>query len=242
MGDRRILFDHIAIAMERMADAPAVLVGALGGVPDFGMPSGVYRFGQWVFEGGGRIEILEPRGEDGFLHRFLAQRGPGIHHVTFKVPDLREACDRAEAHGYKIVGYHDRNPYWKEAFLHPKQGLGIVVQMAESSAVANPRRWQPPPGPDNPPPPVTILGLRMRARSVERARIQWELVLQGDRTDGAAGELIYCWPGSPMRLVIEVDPARDERPVCIDCASRREIRLPAGPHPLLGAVFAVERR
>ena len=107
---RKILFDHIAIALPRMADAPAVLVGQLGGAPHHGGSSAAYRFGQWSFKGGGRLEILEPKGEDGFLRRFLEQRGPGIHHVTFTVPSLGEACDRARAEGYQVVGYDDSDP------------------------------------------------------------------------------------------------------------------------------------
>src|SRR5574341_163521 len=144
-----------------MADAPAVLVGLLGGTPDYGGPSGVYRFCHWRFRGGGRLEILEPMGTDGFLHRFLRERGPGIHHVTFKVPSLGEACDRARAHGYGIVGYDDSEPGWKQAFLHPKEALGILVQLAESrflGGAGNLRGWTPPAGPPDPPPPVTILG------------------------------------------------------------------------------------
>ena len=100
---------------------------------------------------------------DAFLHRFLAQRGPGIHHVTFTVPSLSEACDRARAHGYLIVGYDDSDPEWKEAFLRPKEALGIVVQFAEPGprpSGENAPRWPPPPEPANPPPPVTMLGLR----------------------------------------------------------------------------------
>jgi len=92
---------------------------------------------------------------DAFLHRFLAQRGPGIHHVTFTVPSLSEACDRARAHGYLIVGYDDSDPEWKEAFLRPKEALGIVVQFAEPGprpSGENAPRWPPPPGPANPPP------------------------------------------------------------------------------------------
>src|SRR3989442_1449503 len=92
-----IRFDHIAIAVPRIAEATPFLVGELGGVPAYGAPAGAYRFGQWRFDGGGRLEILEPLGEDGFLHRFLARHGPGIHHVTFRVPRLREACERAQA-------------------------------------------------------------------------------------------------------------------------------------------------
>ena len=97
--------------------------------------------------------------------------------------------------------------------------------------------WQPPPGPPDPPAPVTIVGLRLRAHSRERARRQWETVLEGQASDGPEGELIYRWPDSPMRLAVEIDPARDEGPVAIELASDRAIALPDGPHPALGTVF-----
>ena len=129
----RIRFDHIAIGMSRMVDATEMLVGTLGGIPAYGQPSGVFRWGSWTFEGGGTIEILEPMGDHGFLHRFLDERGPGVHHVTFKVPSLDEITARAERAGYDVVGRDDTDPDWKEAFLHPKQALGIVVQFAESA-------------------------------------------------------------------------------------------------------------
>src|SRR5262249_14648765 len=68
-----IRFDHIAIGGRRMTEAPAVLAGILGGTPAFGETADVFRWGLWTFEGGGGIEILEPVGADGFLHRFLEQ-------------------------------------------------------------------------------------------------------------------------------------------------------------------------
>ncbi len=234
-----ILFDHIAIAITRIADAPAALVGELGGVPAYGGSSPTYRFGQWRFKGGGRIEVLEPTGVDGFLHRFLRERGPGIHHVTFRVPSLREACERARAHGYDVVGYDDSDPDWKEAFLHPRQALGIVVQLAESSysVGSGPEGWIPPPGPADPPPPVTIVGLRMVARSRERARRQWVAILDGQGAEGSAGELVYRWPGSPMRLAVEIDPSAEEGPVAIEYASERAVGFSESRHPVLGVVF-----
>jgi len=235
----RIRFDHIAIGMSRMVDATEMLVGTLGGVPAYGQPSGVFRWGSWTFEGGGTIEILEPMGDHGFLHRFLDERGPGVHHVTFKVPSLDEVTNRAERAGYDVVGRDDSDPDWKEAFLHPKQALGIVVQFAESVGGDDEpsAHWQPPPGPPDPPAPVAIVGLRLRAHSRERARRQWETVLEGHPSEGPEGELIYRWPDSPMRLAIEIDPTRDEVPVAIDLVSDRAIALPDGPHPALGTVF-----
>ena len=237
----RILFDHIAIGMPKMADAAPFLSGELGGVPDIGRPSGPYTWGTYRFDGGGCIEIIEPLGPPGFLHRFLAERGPGFHHVTFKVPSLDEVCARAEAAGYGIVGRDDSDPEWKEAFLHPKQALGIVVQFAQPGPVhGSARPFTPPSGVPSPPPPATLLGLRMRAQSRDRAITQWGTVLQGKAADGPRGSLAFRWPGSFMRLVVEIDPVRNEGPVAIELSSPRRLVLPEGPHPVLGAVFKEE--
>jgi catechol 2,3-dioxygenase-like lactoylglutathione lyase family enzyme len=233
-----IQLDHIAIAAHRLTDAPPILVGVLGGIPFFGQEAAAFRFGQWEFEGDGRIEVLEPRGADGFLHRFLAARGPGIHHVTFKVPSLREACDRAEALGYAIVGYHDASPYWKEAFLHPKEALGIVVQLAQMGGKGPTRgKWRTAPAsPPDPPPPVRVVGLRTRAHSEERAERQWGTLLRGAASrEGDA--LVYRWPHSPLRIAVDVDPGAEEGALHIEIASDR--RLPPMDTRPLGAVFAL---
>src|SRR5919109_2813858 len=196
---RPIAFDHIALALPRMADAVPFLVGVLGGIPHSGMRGGPeFRFGTWRYEGGGRIEVIEPVGADGFVHRFLAARGSGIHHVTFKVPSLDEACERARARGYDIVGYDVSYGDWKTAFLHPKQALGIVVQFAETSGSNEPRRWTPPATVDDPPAPVRVLGLRMRVSAAERAQRQWGEILRGACDDARAPTLVYRWPESPM--------------------------------------------
>jgi hypothetical protein len=49
--------------------------------------------------------------------------------------------------------------------------------------------------------------------------------------------MIYRWPGSPMRIVVEIDPTRDEGPMAIELESGRALALSAGPQPVLGAVF-----
>jgi hypothetical protein len=75
-GVARILFDHIAIAVPAMSQAAPFLAGELGGVPDAGCPSmaRAFMWGTYAYEGGGSIEVLEPLGASGFLHRFLAER------------------------------------------------------------------------------------------------------------------------------------------------------------------------
>src|SRR5262249_56189354 len=109
----------------RMTDATGVLVGRLGGRPDSGGPGGGFRWAAWSFEGGGSIEVIEPAGVDGFLHRFLAARGPGIHHVTFKVESLAEAAARAEHQGYRLVGRAEPEPDWVVAYPPPNEARGV---------------------------------------------------------------------------------------------------------------------
>jgi methylmalonyl-CoA/ethylmalonyl-CoA epimerase len=231
---RPIDLDHIAIAMPRLTDAPVVLAGVLGGEPVFGMDTPHFTFGHWRFAGGGRIEVLAPRGERAFLHRFLETHGPGVHHVTFRVPDLRAICHRAETAGYTIVGYSDSDPRWKEAFLHPREAGGIVVQLAESPDEDSSPGWIPPPGPENPPPAVTLLGLRLRVRSREHAVRQWGALIGGALVDETAKALTYRWPPSPLRLVIDIDPHADDGPVCVEITSDRAIALSPAHTTMLG--------
>src|SRR4029077_4540575 len=96
---------------------------------------------------------------------FLAQRGPGVHHVTFTVPSLDDACARARASGYSIVGSDTSEPEWKEPSLHPRQAQGIVVQFAETNGAYRP--------PEAPGPSIIVIGLRLSARSAEGAHAQW---------------------------------------------------------------------
>lgn len=230
-----IRLDHIAIALPRIAEAPAVLVAVLGGVPDQSRPSGVFRWATWTFATGATIEVLEPMGADGFLHRFLADRGRGIHHVTFKVPDLAEACAQAEQAGYGLVGRDESDPSWKEAFLHPKQALGIVVQIVESAVAAAPdQSVSVPPGLPGAPPPVRIIGLRLRAQSRQRALAQWSLVLGGAASDDPHGGLVFRWPDSPMRLAVDIHPTAEEGPIALEIAAERPMPSLEAAGALLG--------
>ena len=230
--------DHVAIAVPVAAQAPPFLVGALGGRRHDAGPGAGFRWWQWRFAGGGVIEILEPDGPPGaFLHRFLASRGPGIHHVTFKVPDLHAAARRAREHGFEVVGFDDAVPAWKEAFLHPKQAQGIVVQLAESEPGA-----PPPPGipfPAEPAPaaqPAGIVGLRLAAASARRALHQWADLLGGSAEE-RGGEILFRWEASPLRIAVELRADAPEGPLAIELRPPPGLVLPEGPHPVLGTVF-----
>jgi methylmalonyl-CoA/ethylmalonyl-CoA epimerase len=126
-----IRFDHVAIAVHRIEDAAKLLEDLLGGAPGEQGTGQGFTFRQWTFAGG-TMELLEPRGADSFLHRFLAARGEGLHHVTFKVQDLPQWADRFRAAGYRVVGENYDNPEWREIFIHPKSAHGVLIQLAET--------------------------------------------------------------------------------------------------------------
>jgi methylmalonyl-CoA/ethylmalonyl-CoA epimerase len=236
-----IELDHVAIGMERISDAQYLLEGVLGGRPYEGGPAGDFASVQWEFAGGGRIEILEPTGPvDGFLHRFLKSRGPRIHHVTLKVPSLERACERAEARGYAIVGFNAEDPHWREAFLHPKQALGIVVQLAEMRPPQDggepELHWPLPEGPERPTSPATLLGPRLSCRSADAARRQWSELLGGDCTEDAEG-LTFHWPDSPLRIAVRVDGSATEGPEALEVTANRPLSLSPDPYPEFGTRF-----
>lgn len=236
-----VLFDHIALGVASIESATTLLVGTLGGEPLAGGPGGGFRAFQWRFAGGGVIEVLEPAGPPGgFMHRFLEQRGPGIHHVTFKVPDLDAACERARAAGYEIVGYDASDPSWKEAFLHPKQAQGIVVQLAESDPEAG-GEWSPdapPAAPPRAPETASVVGLRLRAASAELARRQWGEVACG--VEASHGDLlVYTWPASFLRIAVEIDGSAPPGPVAVELAGVPTDLVPSDPAAALGARFLV---
>jgi methylmalonyl-CoA/ethylmalonyl-CoA epimerase len=79
------------------------------------------------------VELLEPRDPAGPVAKFLAKRGPGIHHVCYRVPDLDQALARCRAAGYRLVDERPRRGAGgrRIAFLHPSATAGILLELTE---------------------------------------------------------------------------------------------------------------
>jgi methylmalonyl-CoA epimerase len=79
------------------------------------------------------VELLQPRTPDSPVARFIEKRGPGIHHVCYRVPDLDAALTACRAAGYRLVdetprtGAHGK----RIAFLHPKGTAGILIELTD---------------------------------------------------------------------------------------------------------------
>lgn len=134
MGTTAIVLDHLAVAVEDPALAWPRYRDQLGGrwASIAGFASG-FEFSQVAYAGGLKIEVLNPHEweQNDFLRRFLDHSGPGPHHITFKVPSLGSTLERCRQMGYRTVGERRENPNWQEAFLHPKDGAGVVIQLAQ---------------------------------------------------------------------------------------------------------------
>jgi catechol 2,3-dioxygenase-like lactoylglutathione lyase family enzyme len=125
--------DHIAIAVDQWTDAWPRYVDQLGGVWHSGGVNVGFSPAQLAFGNGAKVEVLQPWDPDTnpFLRRFLDHNGPGPHHITFKVADIEDGIDRVRAAGFEPVNVRLSDPQWREAFLHPRQATGVVVQMAQ---------------------------------------------------------------------------------------------------------------
>ncbi|HTO09275.1 MAG TPA: VOC family protein [Myxococcota bacterium] len=228
--------DHIALGLPRASDAIELFEERLGGAPAGGYDgSAEFGFRQWEFQGGGRLEVIYPSGPpNGFMHRFLAAGGPRVHHVTLKVASLDETLAKAAAHGQQVIGVERSNPHWQEAFLHPKQAQGIVVQMVEQAPGGEGDDLLPASRPraDG----ARLVGLRLFARSAEAARRQWSELLGGSAAMQGSS-LVFRWEQSPLVLLVDVRPDAAEGPQQIELRATRDLILPRGPYPGLGTRF-----
>jgi methylmalonyl-CoA/ethylmalonyl-CoA epimerase len=230
----KIKLDHVAIGAHAIADAEPLLEGVLGGVKAGGFASGPpFGFMQWLYEGGGRIEVIFPIGDDGFLHRFLARGGPRAHHITFKVSSLGEMIERATAMGYGIASQDRSDPYWQEAFLHPKQAQGIVIQLVEAHDRPNGSHM---PDAAEAPGAARVIGPRLMAASESLARRQWG-ELMGGAESRRGDSLVFAWPDSPLVITVDVCASEEPGPRWIEVAAERGLSLPAGAVPKLGTRF-----
>ena len=99
--------EHRATVSEQGVEAAAVLVGA------------------------GRVELLSPLEDDTPVGRFLASRGPGMHHVAFEVGDIHVALDSLKREGAELV---DAEPHeglfgLEVAFVHPDSVHGVLAEV-----------------------------------------------------------------------------------------------------------------
>ncbi len=123
--------DHVAIAVRSLDDACRLyelLSGAICSHPEVLEAQGV----RVAFCGS--VELLEPLGPDTAVGRFLARRGPGLHHIALRTPDLRAELQRLDALGLRLIDAEPRIGARGHlvAFVHPDSAGGVLVELVQS--------------------------------------------------------------------------------------------------------------
>ena len=83
--------------------------------------------------GGAEVELIAPTRSDSMVSKFLADRGPGLHHVAYTVPDIRKALADAKSQGLELIDEEPRVGLHGVpiAFIHPRSVGGVLTELVE---------------------------------------------------------------------------------------------------------------
>jgi methylmalonyl-CoA/ethylmalonyl-CoA epimerase len=127
--------DHIGFAVTDVEEAIAHYTAAFGlteweriSLPDRHMAVGVARLGDTL------LELIAPTSDQAAFAKFLKEKGPGVHHIAYRVDDINAALDELKARGVPLIdkeprpGIHDT----LIAFVHPKAGgQGVLMELVQ---------------------------------------------------------------------------------------------------------------
>lgn len=125
--------DHACLAVLDFRPALALLCDRLGGAVVTGGDSGRgLRALHVLWPGGLKVELLTPLRPGMPLARFLARRGPGLHHVTGRVADVAAAVAALGRAGIDVADTDLDHPTWQETYIRPRCAAGALIQLART--------------------------------------------------------------------------------------------------------------
>lgn len=123
---------HIGIAVNALTEGVSFYRDVLG-MPEVPLDDSDGARIVGLAAGDSLVELLEATSPDSPIGKFVAKRGPGIHHVCFAVDDLEGTLDRCRAHGVRLIDEQPRvgAEGKRIAFLHPSSTSGVLVELTE---------------------------------------------------------------------------------------------------------------
>ena len=113
---------HVGLAVKSIDEVAAFLEEVFGAeLTDYKMETNDF-FSRMITVGKGLFELLEPRGENGLIERYLETRGEGIHHVSIQVDNLEEVVKTCKEKGMTLIG---------DRFIHPKSAHGVLIELLQ---------------------------------------------------------------------------------------------------------------
>src|SRR5262245_52203372 len=128
--------DHVGIAVSDLSAALRFYKDALGlevEAPEEVVSQHVRA--HFARTGVSALELLEATSPDSPIARFLTRRGPGLHHITLRVDDIRAALDHMKALGVRLIDEQPRPGAEGAlvAFIHPSSAHGVLVELKQAS-------------------------------------------------------------------------------------------------------------
>lgn len=126
--------DHIGVAVEDLDEAIALHRDRLGmtlvhreTVSEQGVEAVLLDVGD------SHVELLQPLGPDTAVGKFLARRGPGLHHVAYRVADIEDVLRRLAADGVRLIDEQPRSGIRNSrvAFVHPAATGGVLTEIVQ---------------------------------------------------------------------------------------------------------------
>lgn len=129
-----MIIEHIGIAVRSLEEATKTYEESLGlevegieKVEDQGVRVAMLPIGE------SRIELLEPITPESPIEKFLAKRGPGIHHIAVRVDNIEESLEKMKLAGVKLIDESPRVGAGNKriAFVHPSSTHGVMLELVE---------------------------------------------------------------------------------------------------------------
>ena len=126
--------DHVGVAVDDIEAAVSLYRDSLGmplvhreTVAEQGVEAALLAIGE------GHVELLQPLGPDTAVGKFLARRGPGLHHVAYRVQDIERTLAELAAAGLRLIDEQPRMGIRgsRVAFLHPASTGGVLTELVQ---------------------------------------------------------------------------------------------------------------
>jgi methylmalonyl-CoA/ethylmalonyl-CoA epimerase len=141
----KVTLDHIGIAVGDLGEALAFYRDALGleveapeEVASQRVRAHFIPTGESALRGTGvpgpKLELLEATADDSPIAKFVAKRGPGLHHITLRVDDIRAALAQLKEKGVRLIDEAPREGAHgsRVAFIHPSSAHGVLVELKQA--------------------------------------------------------------------------------------------------------------
>jgi methylmalonyl-CoA epimerase len=127
--------DHVGIAVHSLDESLSTFE-SITGHKGYGRERVESQGVEVVFlgTGDGRLELLAPTRDDSAVAKYLARRGPGMHHLCYRVADIAAELERCRAEGRQLIDQAPRPGAAGHmvAFLHPKSTGGVLIELLQA--------------------------------------------------------------------------------------------------------------